>query len=520
MLKIMNKLKVKKTKEKKIIWIKFKYYINFIIILCCGIIAFNINPSNNEKNNHAYSNKQTMTYIFHDYAWNEYIMNDKIHWASSSCDYLFDSEVPNDIKWDEWKFTDSVSLGDITWNTNENNSNWTKDNQISINDVMTDLWVEDENDNSESDTLVISLGWDSAKDNNNYTIKEEIQPENNTSLTIEKTNNNSEKAKANNDTNNESDINTENNNSEFATAKAFTFIKEWRILPTLVSRTDLYFNDNAIGYINESVPNWENSWITTTKTDNTLPNYADCMTPWWYKIHHWDSVLAYKQIDNAPDICNIERRFCWKGKLSGTYTQQWCSINKDYTYEQRGDVKVTDNTDDFRWGYAKQNSDWSVTIKDSKIWKSSISDAPNKTYSDYEETYNIRDEEPGIEQTTRPHPGCTTPWWEKVKHWDFVQAFKHENWFSDAPCEAQIRLCSLWELMWTYTESTCKTRDSSFIDWVNGSPSRNTYSKEKIERIKKQIKNEKKYYEDTRKNAEKSTDSDVLDKILYILDQD
>lgn len=74
--------------------------------------------------------------------------------------------------------------------------------------------------------------------------------------------------------------------------------------------------------------------------------------------------------------------------------------------------------------------------------------------------------------------------------------------------------------MWTYTESTCKTRDSSFIDWVNGSPSWNTYSKEKIERIKKQIKNEKKYYENTRKNAEKSTDSDVLDKILYMLDQD
>ena len=74
--------------------------------------------------------------------------------------------------------------------------------------------------------------------------------------------------------------------------------------------------------------------------------------------------------------------------------------------------------------------------------------------------------------------------------------------------------------MWTYTESTCKTRDSSFIDRVNGSPSWQTYSKEKIERIKKQIKNEKTYYENTRKNAEKSTNSDALDRILYILDQD
>jgi hypothetical protein len=57
------------------------------------------------------------------------------------------------------------------------------------------------------------------------------------------------------------------------------------------------------------------------------------------------------------------------------------------------------------------------------------------------------------------------------------------------------------------------------MDWVNGSPSRKTYSKEKIEWVKKQIKNEEDYYENIRENAERSTNSDVLDKILYILDQ-
>lgn len=74
--------------------------------------------------------------------------------------------------------------------------------------------------------------------------------------------------------------------------------------------------------------------------------------------------------------------------------------------------------------------------------------------------------------------------------------------------------------MWTYTESTCKTRDTSFIDRINWSPTWETYSKEKIERVKKQIKNEEIYYENERKNAEKSTNSDALDKILWILDQD
>ncbi len=41
-----------------------------------------------------------------------------------------------------------------------------------------------------------------------------------------------------------------------------------------------------------------------------------------------------------------------------------------------------------------------------------------------------------------------------------------------------------------------------------------------MDRIKKQIKNEKNYYENTRKNAERSTNSEALDKILYMLDQD
>ena len=248
------------------------------------------------------------------------------------------------------------------------------------------------------------------------------------------------------------------------------------------------------------------------------------MTPWWYKIAHWDSVLAYQQMSDTPDICNIERRFCWKWKLSGKYTQQWCYVNNNYTYEQWWDVKVQTETQSknnkwFKWG-TRQNSNWSVSVKNSEIWWSFVFDKPNNIYSDYNESDNIRTESQWIEQTSRSYPDCTTPRWEKVKHWQFIQAFKHANWFSDAPCEAQIRLCSMWKLQWTYTESTCKTRDTSFIDRVNGSPTWQTYSKEKLELIKKQIKAEEVYYENTRNSERRSTNSDALDRILYILDED
>ena len=546
---MIHRLRVRRIQEKRLIWIKFRHYIDFVILTCCAIIAFNIHPSDAARDENVSLYKPTMIYVFHDYDWNEYIMNDKLHWAPSSWDYLFNDEVPDWIKWDDIEFTDSTSIGEainnqesdsinkessdstslanLTENQDSTSTDYEdiKDNQISINDIIYDLWLDSQEStgseikiNEDSDSISIII-WESTVDSgetNYYTVEEWSWSD--TSLIIEKFDNSWDNEITENDSNDEESL-----------AQVFTFVKEWWILPTLASRNDLYFgeskeviayNDNAVddsiwndymdSYSNTKSNKW--SWITI------IDDYADCMTPWWYKIAHWDSVLAYEQMKDTPDICNIERRFCWKWKLSGTYTQQWCSINNDYTYEQWWDIKVETKVNDwFEWNI-RQNADGSVTLKNKgNLWKSVIW---NGTYTTFNDSDNIRPEDPEVEQTTRPYWDCTAPWWEKVKHWQFVQAFKHANWFSDAPCEAQIRLCSMWGLMWTFTESTCKTWDTSFIDWVNGSPTRSTYSKEKLDLVRKQIKNEEKYYKEARKDAERSTDSVNLDRILYILDQD
>lgn len=520
---------------------KVRRYIDFVILACCLVIAFNIHPSKIASDN-ASSEKHSMIYIFHDYEWNEYIMNDKIHWASSSWDYLFNDEVPSDLKWDDEKITGSVSLGNLIDSEksdssakDENIDGSVKDNQISLDDIISELWLDSEDINnmerdskSDSDILVISI-WDSesvSDEKNNYIVKEVNVSGDTSSLIIEKTEDNI--SNLNNWSSNNDDKNTENisiENDSLLVAEAFSFIEDGRVLPTLISRNDLLFDDNnqPVAYTNNSDLNWNITSQSKESGITIIADYEDCMTPWWYKIHHWDSVLAYKQMEDSLDICNIERRFCWKWKLSGTYTQQWCSINKNYTYEQWWDVKVVTKES---WknnlkGTIRQNSDGSVTVKNSEIWWSFVFDKPNNTYTDFRDSNNnIRFENSWVEQTTRTYEDCVAPWGERVKHWQFIQAFKHENWFSDAPCEAQIRLCTMGELMWTYTESTCKTRDTSFIDWVNGSPTRKTYSEEKLNLVRKQIRDEKIYYNNARDNAEKSTDSDVLDRILYILDQD
>lgn len=41
-------------------------------------------------------------------------------------------------------------------------------------------------------------------------------------------------------------------------------------------------------------------------------------------MEHGASVLAYQQRTDAPNICNIQRRSCWNGKLSGSFTQRSC----------------------------------------------------------------------------------------------------------------------------------------------------------------------------------------------------
>ncbi len=515
----MNKLKIIKKKNNKIIWNKIRNYIIFWILACCSVIIFNIHPTETSNNSNNIENNKEIMYIFHDYAWNKYILNNTSHWSSDSLDFLFDKEVPNEIKWDENQhYSSEVSLANNWKNINnwDSDNGWDiKDNQVSLESIMSDLWIDWTDNNN--DYLVISL-WnnDNNNDNTQYKIKEEAYEWDNSTLIIERENYDNDKIDSEE---------TNNKIEDLLNAKRFEYTKEGRVLPSLVkwdeiqlynkSKTIIAYTDSNYNNNNESKES-SNKWITI------IDNYAECYTPRWYSIEHWDSVLAYKQLENAPDICNIERRYCWNGKLSWTYTQQWCSVNKNYTYNSRWEAEIPQKQEqeEIKW-WARQNPDWSTTVKSNEIWWAFVFDRPNRSKTDFisGDNDNIIHESEWIEQTTRPYRDCTTPRWEKVRHGQYIYAYKHSNWFSDSPCEVQLRLCSMWELFWTYKESRCKTRDTSFIDWINWSPTRDTYSKEKLDFIKKQLKDEEKNYKNERKNATRSIDSNALDKILLILDK-
>jgi len=542
----MGRLHIRKKNEKGGIWKNVKFCIDFVIFICCLIITFNIRPiSNTQKNveDNNISEKSKMIYVFHDYYWNKYILNDMAHGAASDWSYLFEDEVPEDFKWNnDNSSANSVSLWWMNSEIDENKTNSeqynddtyngdkydgttfeVKDNQISSDDIFSDLWIDENRSWNEynigtwnENMLIISLSeqWSNKtkheENNDYYTAIQTTWVTDDNTLIIEKVDNSIEH---NNHVSDSIDY-----DSLTWLAKVFTFTSEWWILPILIPWDELQFGSEwmqSIGYI-------DNLWFTgKNKSGITIiDDYADCMTPRWYKIVHWDSVLAYKQIDNTPDICNIERRFCWNGKLSWTYTQQWCSINKNYTYEQWWEAAVVHTNEEKTKSDVVQNPDWSVTVN-KPLWTwSFVFERPSQTSTpEYHVSNNVRNELE-VEQTKRPHWDCVTPWWEEVKHWQFVQAFKHSNWFSDAPCIAQIRLCSMWDLMWTYTQSSCKTRDTSLIDWVNWSPTRDSFSEEKLEWVRKQIKTEEKNYNNARKNLKETINFNApVDEILSILDK-
>lgn len=60
------------------------------------------------------------------------------------------------------------------------------------------------------------------------------------------------------------------------------------------------------------------------QAQDEITEYQVCKTPWSYEMEHGESVLAYEQRSDAPHVCNIQRRTCFNGKLSGSFTQKSC----------------------------------------------------------------------------------------------------------------------------------------------------------------------------------------------------
>lgn len=213
-----------------------------------------------------------------------------------------------------------------------------------------------------------------------------------------------------------------------------------------------------------------------------LLEYQWCMSPWGYEMEHGASVLAYQQRADTPNICNIQRRSCWNGKLSGSFTQRSCDeslgkvekssfVTKNLPFDQtelQGNVAAQEvRRNKLRAEWFIQPSKTAANADAHFNLLGHVGKNPDPTTVGVPSTPKVN-EEPWVQPTPQSKTSCLTPWWEKVKAGQFVKAYRFKNGFTDIPCQVQIRICADGDLEGSYQHASCKPWNTSYEDFKHG----------------------------------------------------
>ena len=213
------------------------------------------------------------------------------------------------------------------------------------------------------------------------------------------------------------------------------------------------------------------------------PSYKDCETPRWVTLKHKESVLAYQQRTDVPDICNVQRRICNNWVLDWTFTQPACDEKVFYLYGNKSSKQTTSETSNVV-SYTRKN----VVSYNDKSVQSELIQPPKfakNEKAEFDKNWKlvtwvkqpITDrrsgdewlivEQDSKEQVNTRHYNCQAPWWEIVQHGQFVKAYELPYWFTNASCRIELRLCVDWELMWSYTYNKCQYLDVTYEEYRN-----------------------------------------------------
>jgi hypothetical protein len=247
---------------------------------------------------------------------------------------------------------------------------------------------------------------------------------------------------------------------------------------------------------------WDNSHTVGTNPYN-LPEWAiekplpkDCETPRWDKVKHTESILAYQQRSDVPDVCNIQRRTCNNGVLDWSFNQPSCNENVIYTSSKSANItsewssnvvsytrKTVVSHNDVPKGdliqtpqYAK--NEWAEF--DTKWKLKNWEKEPITDWNNNDKYWDISDYA-SQEQKNISYRNCKTSWWEVVNHWQFVRAYELPFGFTNASCRVELRLCVDWELKWSFEYGDCEYLDVTYEEYrstlqsrENAENSRNT----------------------------------------------
>lgn len=200
-----------------------------------------------------------------------------------------------------------------------------------------------------------------------------------------------------------------------------------------------------------------------------------CQTPWGYEIEHGQSVFAYQQRADIPGMCNVERRVCIDGKITGSFTQQHCeesftsngasaSYQQAVQYEKKTVTSYNTFVPDEFIQPPKESANAGGEFRTDG--KPLPEDDPKLIPG--EGNNPLVAEDPEVSQNPNIRSYCQTPRGEKVNPGQFVKAYRHQNGFTDIPCKVQLRLCVDGELEGTYYHPTCTPWNTAYEDFLNG----------------------------------------------------
>lgn len=220
----------------------------------------------------------------------------------------------------------------------------------------------------------------------------------------------------------------------------------------------------------------------TDEEKSDLLEYQGCMSPRGYEMEHGASVLAYEQRADAPNICNIQRRSCWNGKLSGSFTQRSCDeslgkvekssfVSKNIPFDQtslQGNIEAQEaRTAKLKAeGYIQPSKEASNANADFNLL-GHIGKNPDPNTVGRHSTLPLT-QETEIQSAPQSKTSCMSPRGEKVKAGQFVKAYRFKNGFTDIPCQVQIRVCADGDLEGSYQHASCKPWNTSYEDFRHG----------------------------------------------------
>lgn len=235
----------------------------------------------------------------------------------------------------------------------------------------------------------------------------------------------------------------------------------------------------------------ETSEVSAIDPNNpfNLPEWAiekpapkDCETPRWVVIRHKESILAYQQRKDVPDVCNVQRRTCNNWVLDWSFTQPSCDETVVYvngTSKEKNIKSESSNVVSYTKKQVISYNDTSVKselIQTPKYSKNELAEydknwklkkgteQPKSDRKYWDEEWLIKEYD-SKEQVNIKHYNCKTPWWETVQHGQFVRAYEFPFWFTNASCRIELRLCVDWDLMGSYWYKDCQYLDVTYEEY-------------------------------------------------------